>query len=72
MELFSHAAGNSSDIVSHLSESESDYSPSHYKSMNRRQLPTVQSSIDISYLTPAPPPAMVKPPAQKRGAITAR
>ena len=65
-----YATGNSSDIVSHMSESESEYSP-HYKSM-RQPLPPVQSPIDIAYMTPAPPTAKAKPPAQKRGAVTAR
>ncbi|XP_067939111.1 uncharacterized protein [Watersipora subatra] len=66
-----HHRGHSSDIVSHMSESESEYSPSHFKSA-RQQLPTVQSSVDISFLTPAPPSAKAKPPVQKRGAVTAR
>ena len=54
-----------------MSESESDYSPTHYKN-RKKQLPTVPSPIDIAYMTPAPPTARAKPPAQKRGAIAAR
>ena len=65
--------GNSSDIISHMSESESDHSPAYQKptSAIMRQLPAVDSPTDLGLIAPAPP-ALIKPPAQKRGAIAAR
>ena len=65
--------GNSSDIISHMSESESDHSPAYQKPTSAilRQLPAVHSPTDLGLIAPAPP-ALIKPPVQKRGAVAAR
>lgn len=63
--------GSSSDIVSHMSESESDCSPSHNKSNIRRQLP-VPAQLDILLHYPAPPKQIISSAFHKKGAITAR
>ena len=56
-----------------MSESESDHSPAYQKptSAIMRQLPAVHSPTDLGLIAPAPP-ALIKPPAQKRGAIAGR
>lgn len=67
------AAGNSSDIVSHMSESESEYSPTHIKlTALSRKLTSLQTVVDSALIVPAPPPCSVKPSVRKMGAVSAR